>query len=110
MIRQRRAELASGSGGGDLISIMLQDPLFQDSDNDILNEAMTFFFAGTLTQATTFSNTLAYLIQKPECEARARESLSKNFKLFADKNATLENFAKEVILESIDQESDDYLK
>jgi hypothetical protein len=41
---------------------MLQDPLFENDDEQILNESLTFFLAGTLTQATVISNTIAYMI------------------------------------------------
>jgi cytochrome P450 len=34
---------------GDLLSIMLRDPLFENNDDRIINESMTFFFAGTIT-------------------------------------------------------------
>jgi hypothetical protein len=42
--------------------------------------------------------------------ARARDSLSKNFKSFADKKATLVDLAKELNIDNFDQENDDYLK
>jgi cytochrome P450 len=41
---------------------MLNDPLFQNDDEIILNESLTFFVAGSLTQATLLSNTLCFLI------------------------------------------------
>ena len=34
---------------GDLLSIMIKDPIFENNDEQIINESMTFFFAGTLT-------------------------------------------------------------
>jgi hypothetical protein len=50
MIQERRkldeASLASKS---DLLSIMMQDPLFKDNDESIINESISFFIAGTLT-------------------------------------------------------------
>ena len=89
---------------------MLRDPLFNQDENQILNESLTFFFAGTLTQATLLSNTLSYMIMDDKINVRARESLSKNFKAFADKNATIEDLAKELNIDNFDQENDDYLK
>ena len=34
---------------GDMLSIMLRDPLFENNDDRIINESMTFFFAGTIS-------------------------------------------------------------
>ncbi len=47
---------------GDLLSIMLQDPIFENNDDQIVNESLTFFLASTLTQATTIANTVTYMI------------------------------------------------
>lgn len=41
---------------------MLKDPLFENDDEQIVNESLTFVLAGTLTQANTISNVLSYLI------------------------------------------------
>lgn len=54
-----------------------------DNDEQIINESITFFLAGTLTQATTVANALCYMIEKPEIDRRVRESLGKNFMSFA---------------------------
>ena len=37
------------SNKSDLLSIMLNDPLFENNDDIILNESLTFFLAGSLT-------------------------------------------------------------
>ncbi len=34
---------------GDLLSIMIKDPLFELDNEQIIDESMTFFFAGTIT-------------------------------------------------------------
>jgi cytochrome P450 len=34
---------------GDMLSIMINDPLFEKDDEQIINESMTFFFAGTIS-------------------------------------------------------------
>ncbi len=75
---------------GDLFSVMLQDPVFENDDEQIINESLTFFIGGTLTQATTIGNTLCYMIKNPNVEKKVRESLFSNFKSFSDKTATLE--------------------
>lgn len=52
MIKERRNEIKENpkSGeSGDLLSIMIQDPLFENNDDQIVNETLTFFLAGTLT-------------------------------------------------------------
>jgi hypothetical protein len=52
MITERREAMKkdiSICSKGDLLSIMLQDPLFADDDEQIINESITFFLAGTLT-------------------------------------------------------------
>jgi cytochrome P450 len=87
MILDRRESLSkdpSLGSKGDLLSIMLQDPLFKDDDEQIINESITFFLAGTLTQATTVANALCYMIEKPDIDRRVRESLAKNFTTFID--------------------------
>jgi cytochrome P450 len=60
--RQALKEDPKNGQKGDLLSIMLQDPLFENDDEQIVNESLTFFLAGTLTQATVISNTIAYMI------------------------------------------------
>lgn len=92
MIKERRNAYANGKlldSKADLLSIMLNDPLFQNDDEIILNESLTFFLAGSLTQASLLSNTLCYLIQNKEIQAKLRKSLSTNFKNFANKSSSL---------------------
>lgn len=93
MIKERREAIkadAKAAERGDLLSIMLKDPLFENNDDQIVNESLTFFLAGTLTQATTIANTIVYMIQKSSVEKKIRDSLSANFKTFSDKAASLE--------------------
>jgi cytochrome P450 len=47
---------------GDLLSIMLKDPLFEENDEQIINESLTFFFAGTISQSATTTNALCYIL------------------------------------------------
>ncbi len=87
MIIERRSALIkdpSLNSKGDLLTIMLNDPLFKDNDEQIINESITFFLAGTLTQATTIANALCYMIQQPRVNLRVRESLAANFPSFGD--------------------------
>ena len=113
MIVERREVLKndpSQNSRGDLLTIMLNDSLFQNSDDQIINESVTFFLAGTLTQATTIANALCYLIQNPRINQRVRESLEQNFPSFADKNQPLEKLGEELTIDSLDLSKDDYLK
>jgi cytochrome P450 len=72
LIRERRATLHDRKDHSDLLSIMLNDPLFQNNDEIILNESLTFFLAGSLTQASLLSNTLCYFIMDKNIMERAR--------------------------------------
>jgi cytochrome P450 len=66
---------------GDLLSIMLKDPLFENEEQ-IVNESLTFFLAGSLTQANTISNVICFMMQNKVIEKRVRDSLAKNFSAF----------------------------
>ena len=89
---------------------MLKDPLFENNDERIVNESLTFFLAGTITQANTISNVISYLISNPKIEKRTRESLAKNFTCFTDPSQSLEKLTEELSIESLDLSKDDYLK
>jgi cytochrome P450 len=49
MVAKRRSELLSDphTKEGDLLSILLSDPLFNTDDEMIVDECLTFFFAGS---------------------------------------------------------------
>ena len=72
LIRVRRASLNERDNRSDLLSIMLNDPLFENNDEIILNESLSFFLAGSLAQASALSNTLSYFIQNKSIMDRAR--------------------------------------
>lgn len=93
MITERREAIIkdpSVAKRGDFFSIMLQDPVFENDDEQIINESLTFLLGGPLTLATTIGNTICYMIQNPNVEKKVRQSLSSNFKSFSDKTETLE--------------------
>ncbi len=50
------------------------------------------------------------MIKDKKIEDRIRQSLATNFETFADKTASLEQFAKEMTLENLEYNKDDYLK
>jgi cytochrome P450 len=89
---------------------MIQDPLFENNDDQIVNESLTFFLAGTLTQATTIANIICFMIQNSQVEHKIRDSLSANFNSFTHKSATLEDLAHELTIEKLDLMQDEYLK
>lgn len=48
MVAKRRIEISKqNQDSGDLLSILLEDPLFKDDDEMITDEILTFFFAGS---------------------------------------------------------------
>ena len=75
-----------------------------------MNESVTFFLAGTLTQASVISNTITYMIQNKKVEENIRKCLTLNFSTFADKNSSLEKFADSITIDSLEYAKDDYLK
>ena len=48
--------------GGDLLSTILKDELFIGNDEMIVDECITFFFAGSQTVTTTVTNLVIYMI------------------------------------------------
>jgi cytochrome P450 len=54
LVAKRRKELAQGKTDlmeGCLLSILLNDDLFKNDDTMIIDECLTFFFAGTQTSS-----------------------------------------------------------
>jgi cytochrome P450 len=66
---------------------MLGDPMFKNDDEMIMNESLTFFLAGSLTQASVLSNTISYFIMNKNIMERARQSVAANFPAFSNKSA-----------------------
>ena len=54
--------------GGDLLSIMLGDPMFSENDEVMIDELLTIFFAGSQTTANTTQNLILHLLQHPRYE------------------------------------------
>lgn len=63
------------SDAGDLLSILLEDPLFKDDDEMIIDEILTFFFAGSQTSAVALSNMIMNLMKKPQQLEKLRQEL-----------------------------------
>jgi cytochrome P450 len=65
MVVERRKEGNAGVGG-DLLSILLSDPLFATNDDIIVDELLTVFFAGASTNAKATQNLLMHLQEHPQ--------------------------------------------
>lgn len=59
--RKQRIEDPNYKGTGDMVEILLCDPLSKDNHQLIIEECITFNIAGTLTLAMVLSNTFMYL-------------------------------------------------
>ena len=60
---------------GDLVSILLQDENFKDNRSRIIDEAMTFFLAGSVTTSTMVTNSLLCSLMKPEIFDKMRNEV-----------------------------------
>eukprot|EP00347_Sterkiella_histriomuscorum_P011732 403371320 len=85
--------------GDDLLTILLQDEIFQGHDEMILDECVTFFIAGSQTTAVTTSNLICYLTQNKEFYDKMIDELKSNLVSFGQSN---EQLAKDIDLESVD--------
>ncbi len=50
---------------GDLLTILLNDELFRDNETLIIDECLTFYFAGSQTTGLTTSNMILFMMQQP---------------------------------------------
>ena len=74
--RKKDKELKGGiDDRGDILTVLLEDDLFKDNQEYIIDECLTFFFAATQTQAIQTSNTLCYFAQQPEILKKAKQEL-----------------------------------
>jgi cytochrome P450 len=76
LIEQRRADLAAGDGGMDMLTLLLEaedDPEVDYPENQIRDEVSTFLIAGHETTALSLTYTLALLSWNPETRERVRE-------------------------------------
>ena len=51
---------------GDFLTILLTEPLYMNDNKRIIDECMTFFFAGSETSAITSQNLMIALMKYPE--------------------------------------------
>ena len=59
----------------DLLSILLIDDLFMDREEIIIDECLTFFFAGSQTSSIGTQNMLMYMIQQPDIMQKVRAEI-----------------------------------
>ena len=60
---------------GDFLTILLCDELFKDDKKRIIDETLTFFFAGTQTSAVTLQNLVLALLKHPEYKTKILDEL-----------------------------------
>lgn len=78
MIDQRREAMANSKevfDKGDFISILLEDELFKNDDNIMVDECFTFMGGTTQPTAINLGNILFRLTQYPEIKAKVREEM-----------------------------------
>ncbi len=69
--RKQKTEI----GRGDLLSIMLGDPMFSENDEVMIDELLTIFFAGSQTTANATQNLILHLLQHPKYEQAILDEL-----------------------------------
>ena len=99
MIKKRQIELDQGINKDrfDLMTILLQDEVFQNNYDMIIDETLTFFAAGSTTTAAVVANLIQYLAMVPNDEKRLREEMKTIFKNWGQSN---EELAEEINLDS----------
>jgi cytochrome P450 len=66
LLEKRRGQ---PNNGNDLLSILLQEPLFANDDEAVVDELLTIFIAGGQTTAHAAQNLLLHLLKHPQYEA-----------------------------------------
>lgn len=58
-----------------MLSILLSDPLFNTDDEMIVDECLTFFFAGSQTSSVTTQNLVLHLLKHPHYKEKIVEEI-----------------------------------
>lgn len=74
MIDTRRKQQTE-IGCGDLLSIMLGDPMFSENEEVMIDELLTIFFAGSQTTANATQNLILHLLKHPRYEQAILDEL-----------------------------------
>jgi cytochrome P450 len=64
--KRRSVNLKQNDSHGDLLGILLEDENFNGDDRMIVDECLTFFFAGSQTSSAAAQNLILMLIKHPE--------------------------------------------
>ena len=64
----------------DMISLLVQDPIYKDQVNDIVDDVLVMFIAGSKTLQVTTTNLITHLLHRPDIKE----------KLYAEVNPILE--------------------
>ena len=96
IVDRRRAAIAKDESlkkAGDFLTILLIEPFFANDNERIIDECLTFFFAGSQTSAITTQNLVVALIKHPEYQDKLlqefeEELIKPHFKEEGEKNQT----------------------
>jgi cytochrome P450 len=75
MINDRRAKKSHEKTEGDLIQILIETDFFENSDELILDELITFFIAGMKTIQSTTTNLMLLLEMNPSSKKRLLDEI-----------------------------------
>lgn len=70
MINDRRSGAQKQYEQEDLLSILISTEFYNQQDNLIIDEILTFFFAGMKTIVVSTTNLVYYMTQNPEIKAK----------------------------------------
>ena len=89
LVKGKREHLAAGKSSGiDILSVALEGGGF--SDDDIVNQLLTFLAAGHETTASVFTWAIYELCKHPEMQTRLREEIRSNIPSIVDESKTIE--------------------
>ncbi|CDW76171.1 cytochrome family subfamily polypeptide 55 precursor [Stylonychia lemnae] len=97
MRREKNKALKPEEIHHDFLNLLLQDDLFKDNDNLIIDECCTFMLAATQTSTTAVSNLLFYLTKYDSIRANLRNEIKDIF----GKNQMISQISKEDWLQKL---------
>ena len=80
IVDRRRSVLAndpSQKNKGDFLTILLTEPFFMNNQQRIIDECLTFFFAGSQTSANATQNLMMALIKNPQYQTQLLNEFDK---------------------------------
>ncbi|KAF1981537.1 cytochrome P450 [Aulographum hederae CBS 113979] len=87
LIAEKKQKLQKGQTGTDILSVALESSGF--SDEDLVNQLMTFLAAGHETTASSMTWASYWLCRYPEVQQRLREEIRANLPSLSDTDATI---------------------